>query len=84
MAALSLEEIQAQAAAILTTLDTSYDPGLVAARYNRFHQAAAVLATFDPKTLRPAPGPAAVSPGDLAALLADSEVVPGGSSEDAC
>ena len=57
MTDLSSAEIQAQAAELLKTLDTSYRPDQASAlRYTRFHRAAAVLTSFDPLTLQPAPG----------------------------
>ncbi|MCE7985235.1 MAG: ATP-binding protein [Caldilinea sp. CFX5] len=75
MTELTLQEIQAQAAAILKTMDTSYRAVEPQVLYSRYHQAAAVLTTFTPDTLQPAPG--AANSSDLAQLLQDSTAVGG-------
>ena len=49
----STETIQARVAALLQTIDISYKPSGAKPRYSGYHRAAAVLSTFEPKTLRP-------------------------------
>jgi hypothetical protein len=73
MTDLSQAEIQAQAAELLKSLDTTYRPDLAAEpRYNRYHRAAAVLTSFEPLTLQPAPGPGAADGAERRALVQDS------------
>jgi hypothetical protein len=73
MTDLSQAEIQAQAAELLKSLDTTYRPDRAAEpRYNRYHRAAAVLGSFDPLTLQPAPGPGAADGAARRAVVQDS------------
>lgn len=67
----SPEEIQAQAAALLEDLDTSYRPTQSETAYGPYHRAAAVLSSFDAHTLRPVAGSANNREDDLPELLQD-------------
>jgi|GEM_PF-1100352 len=75
MSELPLAEIQAKAAELLKTLDTSYRAADSPPLYNRFHQAAAVLAMFDPAVLKPAPGAGKAGDEEMGALMEDSAEV---------
>lgn len=77
MTELTLQEIQAQAAEILKTLDTSYRSARPQSLHSRYHRAAAVLTAFGSDTLQPAPGPGAASRVELDNLLKDCTEVKG-------
>jgi hypothetical protein len=72
-----LQAMQAQVATALRQMDTSYVPppqeAAAASRYSAYHQAAAVLSTFDSETLNPAGGAGdAPTESEREVLLADS------------
>lgn len=76
MKASELADMQQRVTEELRHMDTKYSPASLESRYGPYHQAAAVLSTFDSSTLKPVMVNEASISESIEDVLADSTLVP--------